>query len=183
MDPKFIETCLKNSFAAGLPSAVERASELKFLNFIPGHWFSRAVSESLKLYVNGYFYAVIVTSQAYIEALGKYLCKLNGQRATKDVILNWKKLVTHGVADSESFDAAESIYHHRNDFHHLNPTVETDYFKLKELALSCLDNIFVIESKFFGYSSNNGAISVDHPKYWPKSSDNPEQLLVYIRNI
>ena len=184
METEFIKANLKNSFEAGLPRAVERAGELKFLNVMPGHWFSRAVSESLKLYVNGHFYGVIVTSQAYIEALGKFICKLNGHRYSKnDTLKDWKKLNSLGLSKNSSLAAAKEIYVGRNDFHHLNPTIETDYQNLKKQALDCLNNIHVIESEFFGYSFENGKIVVDHPKYWPANLDSPDQIQVYIRNI
>ena len=184
MKTEYLKSSLTSSFEAGLPQAIERANELQFINLIPNHWFSRAVSESLKLYVNGHFYGVIVTSQAYIEALGKFLCKLNGQSASKnDTIKDWKKMNERGFAKDSSLASAEKIYAGRNDFHHLNPTVENDYQKLKSLALDCLNNIFIIESEFFSYTYDNGKIVVANPKYWPKISTSEDQIQVYIRNI
>lgn len=184
MDTENIKSTLTASFEAGLPHAIERAKELRFVNVIPNHWFSRAVSESLKLYVNGHFYGVIVTSQAYVEALGKFLCKTNGQTAAKnDTIKDWKKLNEKGLVNISALVAAEKIYLGRNDFHHMNSAIENDYQCLKKMALDRLNSIFIIESEIFSYTFDNGKIVVANPMYWPKSSSTEDQIQVYLRNI
>jgi len=73
---------IKASFAASLPQAALRASKIQFQNVIPKHWFSAAASECMKMYVTGNFYGAISISQAYIEALEKFItdCQASDQQ-------------------------------------------------------------------------------------------------------
>ncbi len=79
MSAEFIERTFRNLFEARLHGMISRAEELRgnFQNVKPNYWFSKAVSDSLYMYIHGYYYAVISTSQVYVEALGKLICELN----------------------------------------------------------------------------------------------------------
>jgi hypothetical protein len=88
---------IKASFEAGLPQAAFRASRIQFQKVIPGHWFSAAASECIKMYVDGHFYGAISISQAYIEALGKFFSECHGIRPTKDVALMWRRLTEKSI--------------------------------------------------------------------------------------
>ncbi len=183
MDIEQIEKRLQQNFDLHLRDAAIRASNIRFQNIIPMYWFSSAVSQSHQLFIQGNFYAVITTSQAYIEALGKFLCEKNILKAAKnDAVKDWEFLFKKNIIHSDTLKAARSIYTGRNDFHHMNKFVETNYQKLSEIALDCLNNICTIETDVFAYEFDNGKLIPRTPKYWPHL-DGSNQASVFIRNI
>lgn len=178
-----LKRSIRASFEAGLPQAALRASKVHFQNVIPGHWFSAAASECMKMYVDGHFYGAISISQAYIEALGKFLSECHGAEPTKNVGLMWKRLKEKSIVSDMVQNAAKSILDNRNDFHHLNKEIETDYHKLESRGLECLINLHIIESEVFSHSFVNGAIMQHNSRYWAEVTDNQSQVQVYLRNL
>jgi hypothetical protein len=174
---------IKASFEASLPQAALRASKIQFQNVIPGHWFSAAASECMKMYVDGHFYGAISISQAYIEALGKFITECHGVRPTKDVALIWQRLTKKGIVSGGTQNAAKAILDNRNDFHHLNKGIETDYQKLEARGLECLTNLHIIESEVFSHSFVNGAIMPHNSRYWAEVKDDQSRVQVYLRNL
>lgn len=92
-----LKLSIKASFEASLPQAALRASKVIFQNVIPSHWFSAAASECLGMYIGGHFYGAISISQAYVEALGKFIAECHGVRQTKDVARMWQRLAEKGI--------------------------------------------------------------------------------------
>ena len=178
-----LKRSIRASFEAGLPQAAFRASKVKFQNVIPGHWFSAAASECLKMYVEGYFYGAISISQAYIEALGKFITECHGVRPTKNVALMWQRLTEKGIVSGGAQNAAKAILDNRNDFHHLNKEIEIDYQKLEARGLMCFTNLHIIESEVFSHSFVNGAIMPHKWRYWAQAKDDQSRVQVYLRNL
>ena len=178
-----LKRSIRASFEASLPQAALRASKIHFQNVIPGHWFSAAASECVKMYVDGHFYGAISISQAYIEALGKFITECHGDRPAKDVPFMWQRLTKRGIVSGEAQNAAIAILDNRNDFHHLNKEIETDYQKLEVRGLECLTNLHIIESEVFSHSFVNGAIMPHNSRYWAEAKDNQSLVQVYLRNL
>lgn len=178
-----LKRSIRASFEAGLPRAALRASKVHFQNVIPGHWFSAAASECMRMYVDGHFYGAISVSQAYIEALGKFIIECHGAKPTKNVGLMWKRLKEKDIVSGMAQNAAKSILDNRNDFHHLNKEIETDYHKLEARGLECLTNLHIIESEVFSHSFVNGAIMPHNSRYWAEVKDNQSRVRVYLRNL
>lgn len=175
---------IKASFDASLSLAAHRASKLKFQQIIPGHWFSAAASECLRMYVDGHFYGTISVSQSYIEALGKFIAECHMlKQAKNDASVMWTRLAEEGIVSSDAKIAAVAILQNRNDFHHLNKEIETDYQELETRGLDCLANLHTIESDIFSYSFVNGTISPHKPRYWPKIEGDTNRVQVQLRNL
>ncbi len=174
---------MRASFEAGLSQAALRASKIQLMNAIPGHWFSAAASECMQMYVGGNFYGAISVAQSYVEALGKFLAENQKIRQSSDVTVMWKRLENKSIVTLDSRAAAEEIFSDRNDFHHLNKNLETDYLKLESRGLVCINNLHIIESDVFAYVISEGKIYPSWPKYWPESNDAPGHISVFLRNL
>ena len=174
---------IRASFEAGLSQSVIRASQIQFMKLIPGHWFSTAASECIDMFVAGQFYGAISISQAYVEALGRFLADSHKLKSSGDFFILWQMLVKKGIVTLESQVAAVEIFDKRHDFHHLNKKIETDYQTLEARALGCINNLYVIESHVFDYGIVEGKLYPTWPRYWPASRDEPEHISVNLRNI
>lgn len=173
---------MRTSFEASLPSQVERASRIKVQKFIPHHWFATAASECASMYVTGFFYGAISVSQAYVEALSKFLVESHGLRQSKDPKIRWKKLLEEKVVSKTTHDAAVSVFDKRNDYHHLNKEVEQDCRELEERAETCLHNLHTIETEIFAHSFDKPGILTPHePRYWPE--ERPGMVRVNLRKV
>ncbi len=180
-----IERSLRAHFEAGLPASVRRASHVQLLNVIPSHWFSAAASECARMYVAGYFYGAISVSQAYVEALAKFLltecCRERSPKGQVDQL--WDRLRDRGVASQVVATAAREIFNDRNDYHHLNSNVETDHRALEDRAREVMEGIYLIDTAFFSYTFDNGAIVPKDSRFWPVHENDPERILVFLRSL
>ena len=118
-EDKQIEALMWASFEAEIPERLRRASSVRLQNIIPAHWFSAAASECAGMYIAGFFYGAISMTQAYVEALSKYLAEHHKIRVGKDVAERCRRLRDCDVLSAPGFDAATKILNDRNDFHHL----------------------------------------------------------------
>lgn len=178
-----LETRLRSHVEASFPASVKRASEISLQAFIPANWFSAAASECARMYVDGYFFGAISVCQAYVEALSKFLASHHSiKNPRNDVEMRWRRLLEGGFVSQTVCDAACSIYADRNDFHHLNQTVEQGFPELGSRARDCLNSVHIIESEVFGYSFEGaGKIAPRNPQYWTIDSDGRAQ--VFIRSL
>jgi hypothetical protein len=111
---------MRATFDAEVPGRIRRASSVRLEHFIPAHWFAAAASECAGMYIAGFFYGAISISQAYVEALTKYLAEHHLVRVGKDAAERCKRLHAKGVLSTSARDAAVLVLNDRNDFHHLN---------------------------------------------------------------
>lgn len=159
---------MRSRFEASLPSRMERASRVKLQHFIPEHWFAAAASESVSMFIDGYFYGAISVAQAYIEALSRFLAEHHSVPVRKDVEERCRRLNDSGVITIAALNAAVAIMRHRNDFHHLNKSVPADYSTLQTRAEDCINNLYTIETEIFAYSLHQpGQLVFHRPEYWP----------------
>jgi hypothetical protein len=57
----------------------------------------------------------------------------------------------------------------RNDYHHLNASIETDFEKLEVRAGECVQSLFAIQIEVFAFSvGEGGTMVVANPQYWPR---------------
>ena len=54
----------------------------------------------------------------------------------------------------------------RNDFHHLNKTVPTEYEELRKIATNKIDLLNQVESKVFEYEMTGKGMKYKYPQYW-----------------
>jgi len=175
---------MRASFEAELSYRLRRASSGRLQQFIPAHWFSAAASECAAMYVAGFFYGAISVSQAYVEALSKYLAEHHKIKVGKNTIERCRRLEAKGVLSASVLDAAVRIMNDRNNFHHLNKDVEQDHQKLEERAAGCVNLLHVLESEVFAYSFSKeapGQAVLSKPQYWPSPA--PGQAQVHLRQL
>lgn len=181
---KHNEALMRAHFEAHISERLRRASSARFQNIIPAHWFAAAASECYGMYIAGFFYGAISRTQAYVEALSKYLAEHHKIRVGKDIAERCRRLRDCDVLSAPGFDAATKILNERNDFHHLNKDVEQDFRKLEERAAECINLLHLLESEVFAYSfasETPGQVVFSKPEYWPSPA--PGQANVHLRQV
>ncbi len=122
------------------------------------------------MYIAGFFYGAISMTQAYVDALSKYLVEHHKIRVGKDIAERCRRLRDRDVLSDPAFVAATKILNDRNDFHHLNKDIEQDFRKLEERAAECINLLHLLESEVFAYSfaaETPGQVVLSKPEYWP----------------
>jgi hypothetical protein len=166
-----IEESLKQEFDQTLREKLLRYLKVKPHTIIPNMKFATASAEFSLLFRDGHFYGCIALVQAVAEALVRFLCQRNKMRVGKfdrniDRLFE-KKVITFNL--KESF---LEIWEKRNDYHHLNSTIETDRQELEKIAEEKAKLIVEIEKEIFAFSlSADGKIIPRESKYWEGSDD------------
>jgi len=166
IEKRILEDTLKQEFEITLQDRIDRYLKVKPHGIIPNTPFARASSECSKAYRDGQFYGCISLTQSVAESLVKHLCKCNSSRPYKVFERNIGALLKRGFITAEQSEDLLKIWEDRDDFHHLNDNVESDYLKLIALAESKLILLNKIEKQVFDFSINKGAIVPKNPKYW-----------------
>ena len=136
-EDKQIEALMRARFEAEIPERLRRASLVRLQNIITVYWFSAAASECAGMYIAGFFYGAISVTQAYVEALSKYLAEHHKIRVGKDIAERCWRLRDSGVLSTPAFDAATKILNDQNDFHHLNKDVDKISESLRNAPRDC----------------------------------------------
>jgi len=166
IEKKMLEDTLKQEFEITLQDRIDRYLKVKPHVIIPNTPFARASSECSKAYRDGQFYGCISLTQSVSESLVKFLCKCNGWKANKVFEKNIEKLEKRGIITTEQSTDLLEIWKNRDDYHHLNDTIESDYLKLISLAESKLLLLNKIEKQVFDFSIDKGVLIPKNPKYW-----------------
>lgn len=168
---------MRAAFEAELPMRVHRASRVRLQPFIPAHWFSTAGTECISMYISGHFYGAIAVAQAYMEALSQFLSEQNYIRLARDISERWHRLCQEGCMSEGARDAALSILMDRNDFHHLNKTIDQEFRELEARAEICVNDLYTVESEVFAYTINDpGKVAPKNPEYWPNAPSGQTQV-------
>lgn len=166
MQQIFTEDGIKQEFEQTLPSRVQRYLKVKPHGIVPYTKFAPASAECTLLFRDGHFYGCIALSQAVTEAIARFLCQKNGWRPEKAFEKNVTKLYTRQFISEEMKNKFLRIWEKRDDYHHLNPNIETDREKLEELAYQKVLLLKEIESKIFKFSVVDGKLVPENKKYW-----------------
>ena len=171
---------LTQMFNFTIDDRVERWAEVRPHNIIPSSHFAAVSMESYELYRDGYFYGAISLSQSVAEALLRFLCDKNDIEPDEERYWeNIKKLKTLGLSN-KLLKLFKAIRQGRNDYHHLNPTIETDRQALGALAKEKLQTLQAIESEIFAYTTDQGKINPVYPQYWDLDAST-NTMQVYLR--
>lgn len=175
---------MRASFEADLSLRVRRASSVQLQHFIPAHWFAAAASECARMFIAGCFYGAISVSQAYVEALSRFLAEHHRKRVGKDTAERCRRLKSNSLLSDAALNAALSILNGRNDFHHLNRDVEQEFQKLEAQARTCINALHALEAEIFSYSftdNDPGKVVLGKAEYWP--SPGPGLAQVHLRQL
>ncbi len=178
---KQIETNLRRLFENDLPTYAERRLRVKLHQFIPDAYFAVASDECLNAFVAGHFYSCIMVCQAVAEGIAQFLAESNNVSKSDDHKALINKLQHKGIITATAYAAFRKIRgEDRNDFHHLNPTVEQGYRELEDRAEECVNALYEIESEVFALMPNQrGEAALKNPQYW--RADTKSGILVYVR--
>ena len=123
------------------------------------------------LFRDGHYYAAIALSQAVGEATVKFLCSKNGWKPCKNFEKNVGTLETRHVISRNLKERFLNLWKERDDYHHLNSTIETDRQKLETLACEKVLLLKEIESEVFAVSFVGGKLVPQCRKYWALQED------------
>ncbi len=157
---------IKQEFEQSLSSRVERYLKVKPHGIIPLTKFAPVSTECALLFRDGHFYGAIALSQAVGEAIARFLCQKNGWKPNKSFEDNIGKLETRQFISKTMKEKFLSLWEKRDDYHHLNPTIETDCQKLEVLAYEKVSILKEIESGIFRFSIVGGNLVPENSKYW-----------------
>ena len=166
MQKAMTEDGIKQEFEQTLSSRVERYLKVKPHGIIPLTEFALVSAECTLLFRDGHFYGAIALSQAVAEAIAKFLCQKNGWKPKKSLEENVVKLETRKFISKNMKEKFLLLWEKRDDYHHLNPTIETDRQKLEDLAYDKVSFLKEIESEVFKFSIVDGKLIPENRKYW-----------------
>lgn len=177
---KYAEETIRSEFEITFSQRVHRYLEIGHHGVIANPRdtkFAPVSSECINLFRDGHFYGCISLTQTVTEALAKFLCTRNNFKPAKDFERNVKKLFRRNFIDENMQSNFLSIWKNRDDYHHLNNSVENEKKKLEAISRSKIKLLAEIEKTIFAYSINNGKIIPKHPKYWDMGNDHMEVFL------
>ncbi len=166
MQKFYTEDTIKQEFEQTLSSRVDRYLKVKPHGIVPLTEFAPVLAESTLLFRDGHFYGCIALSQAVAEAITKFLCQKNGWKPKKNFEENVKKLQVRKFISDDMKNKLLRIWEKRDDYHHLNATIETDRKKLEDFAYDKVLLLKEIESEVFKFSIVDGKIVPKNIKYW-----------------
>lgn len=163
---RLTEESIRQVFEQTLSVRAQRYLKVKPHGIIPFTPFAPASSECGLLFRDGHFYGCIALTQAVAEAIARLLCTSNGWKPHKAFETNIRKLQKRGFISQEIANSFLTLWENRDDYHHLNPTIEIDLNELERISLEkilCLKNI---EAEIFQFSIEEGKLIPKNPKYW-----------------
>lgn len=173
---RMVEQDLRQLFELKLPERIKRHLEVKPHPIVANLHFSTASAECIELFRDGHFYGCIALTQAVAEALVRFLCERNGWSPDKVFEKNVAALLRRNSISDTMKGWLLQIWDSRNDYHHLNPTIETDRKKLETLAREKMNLLKEVEADIFRFTFVDGKIAPTQPKYWDSGQAN-----VYLR--
>jgi len=177
IEQKQVEDSIKQECVGTASIRATRYLQVKPHIIIPNEHFAAASAECSLLFRDGHFYGCIALTQAVAEALVRFLCKTNSWRPAKEFEKNVKKLSERNFISNKLKQSLLRIWERRDDYHHLNPGVETDRQALEELAREKTRLLAEVESEVFHFTVVDGKIIPEQPKYW-KVSGNQAQVFL-----
>lgn len=163
---KQTEDSIKQEFEQTLSERVARYLSVKPHGIIPNTKFAAASSECSLLFRDGHFYGCIALVQAVAEALVRFLCQKN-KKPVGEFENNLEQLFENGFITDDIRKSFLKIWERRNDYHHLNPTIETDRQELEKIAKEKAKLIVEIEQEIFAFTLGaDGSPLYKNPKYW-----------------
>jgi hypothetical protein len=169
---------MKQEFEQTLPERIKRYLQAKPHEIIPNTPFAAPSSECSLLFRDGHFYACIALVQAVAEAIVRYMCDIDFKKHDKVFEKNVDKLHIRKFIDDKLKESLLKIWDRRDDYHHLNPTVNSDKQTLENLAKEKTCLLVDVEKNIFEFSYNNdGRIIPKHPQYWKIYNNQTEVLL------
>ena len=161
------EDGIRQEFEQTFAARVGRYLRVKPHGIIPMTEFAAVSAECTLLFRDGHFYGAIALSQAVGEAITKFLCQKNGWKPKKGFEENVTKLEGRQFISGDLKEKLLLLWEKRDEYHHLNPTIEVDRENLEALAFNKVSLLKEIESEIFKFSVVDGRLVPENGKYWP----------------
>lgn len=174
---KRLEESIRQDFEGTLADRVARYLEVKPHEIVPYTHFSTISAECSFLFRDGHYYGCIALTQAVAEALARFLCEVNFGRHYNVFEKNVEKLSTRTFISDKVKEALLKIWKRRDDYHHLNRGIESDRQTLEEVAREKTRLLVEVEKEVFRFTSVDGKINPENPKYWDISSNQAQVFL------
>jgi hypothetical protein len=175
---RLTEDAIRQEYEQTLSVRAQRYLKIKPHGIIPFTPFAPPSSECGLLFRDGHFYGCIALTQAVAEALTRFLCTKNGWKPAKVFETNLDKLQKRGFISQDIKMKFLNLWQNRDDYHHLNPEIETNLKELENIAFDkilCLKNI---EAEIFAFSIDDGKLIPKYPKYWSIGQDGIAQVML-----
>ena len=177
IEKKMIEDSLRQECESSIKDRVKRYIQVKPHGIVAVTHFASVSAECTLLFRDGHYYGCIALAQAVTEAIARFMCERNSFKPEKEFEKNVEKLETRGFISAEMKTTFLKIWENRNDYHHLNPQIETDRLTLEKLAREKVQLLTEIEGKVFEFTIVNGVIKPKNLKYWDVSGDYTQAFL------
>jgi|SRR5579863_1385411 len=176
--------------ASNFEPRVARVQRTRLHRIIPHVWFDAASTECRDMFRDGHFYGCICLSQSVAEGLAKFVLEVHRFKVGKQKrpielcekpgtgrqLIDWLRSLKSGLYNGQpmsvlsekclkAFACVEGG--DRDDFHHLNKRVITDFTKLEKRAEECVAALYDIESELFGFELTPGGLTPYRSEYWP----------------
>jgi hypothetical protein len=175
---RLTEDSLRQLFEQTLSERAQRYLKIKPHGVIPFTPFAPPSSECGLLFRDGHFYGCIALTQAVAEALTRFLCTKNGWKPAKIFETNIDKLHKRGFILHDIKKKFLNLWQNRDDYHHLNPEIETNLKELEKIAFEKILYLKEIEAEMFAFSINDGKLIPKYPKYWSIGQDGIAQVML-----
>jgi len=162
---------LRQELEQTLNERIDRFMKIRHQPIIRNTEFALASAECIILFRDGSYYGCISLCQAVGEALIRFMCDSNSFNPTDNYEENLRLLHKRGFIGDKFESDAKKLWKNRNDYHHLNPNIETDLKELEQLAYSKVVALAELERWVFDGSFQEGKFQPKNPKYWGKSKD------------
>ncbi len=172
-----IEDSLRQEFEATVPDRAKRYQQVRPHGIVPNHHFAGVSAEVARLYADGHYYGCISLCQSVAEALVRFLCEKNGWRPANVLEKNLETLQRRKKITAKIRKQLLRIWRDRDDYHHLNPTIERDRAKLQILAEQKAKLLSEVESSIFRFLVKDGVLIPEQPKYWDLSGGRAKVFL------
>ncbi len=166
MQRRQVQDSIRQEFEGTLQDRVTRYLQVKPHEIVPNTHFAAVSAECSLLFRDGHYYGCISLSQSVAEALVRFLCQKNSWRPANGFEQNVRKLHTRNVISKELQENLLQIWGMRDDYHHLNPTIEADRLRLEELAKEKIGFLVRVEREVFAYTVQDGSWVPKNPQYF-----------------
>ncbi len=139
---------------------------------IGNHYFAQASTECQLVFKHGCYFACIALCQSVAEAYARFMYEnWTGNPPAEKFGANINKMRNENVMPDVS-NLLKDIYggQQRQDFHHLNKTVPTDYEQLRKIATEKINLLNKVESQVFEYENTVTGLKVKYPQYWESNN-------------
>jgi hypothetical protein len=175
---RLTEDSIRQEYNQTLSVRAQRFIKIKPHGIIPFTPFAPPSSECGLLFRDGHFYGCIALTQAVGEALTRFLCTRNGWKPAKIFETNIDKLQNRGFISHDIKKKFLYLWQNRDDYHHLNPEIETNLKELETIALNKILCLKEIEAEIFAFSFDDGKLIPKYPKYWSVGQDGIAQVML-----